>query len=184
MDHIFILLIIIHPQCYLYLHKVFIHCPCPLLLCGKIHFHRWKVNVLFLWAFSKAIISALCSYLLFCASLGSVFTSFLLLSFSWRLRILTGYAQGKWEHLTLKCRTLLKIFCPVFRALVKFNKVQLCRTNPHPARKSALQQKSWGLTAEPIVWYDHSIVIRIVIRNRCFRHNCVPHSFYASFGFS
>ena len=159
LDHIFILLIIIHPQCYLYLHKVFIHCPCPLLLCGKIHFHRWKVNVLFLWAFSKAIISALCSYLLFCASIGSVFTSFLLLSFFWRLRILTAYAQGKWEHLTLKCRTLLKIFCPVFRALVKFNKVQLCRTNPHPARKSALQQKSWGLTAEPIVWYDHSIVI-------------------------
>ena len=113
LDHLFILLIIIHPQCYLCLHKVFIHCPCPLLLCGKIHFHRWKVNVLFLWAFSKAIISALCSYLLFCASIGSVFTSFLLLSFSWRLRILTGYAQGKWEHLILKCRRLLKIFCPV-----------------------------------------------------------------------
>ena len=54
LDHIFILLIIIiHPRCYLYLHKVFIHCPCPLLLCGKIHFHRWKVNVLFLWAFKQ-----------------------------------------------------------------------------------------------------------------------------------
>ena len=136
LDHIFILLIIIiHPRCYLYLHKVFIHCPCPLLLCGKIHFHRWKVNVLFLWAFSKAIISALCSYLLFCASIGSVFTSFLLLSFSWRLRILTGYAQGKWEHSIIKCRTLLKIFCPVFRALVKFNKVQL---GMPPFQKSAV----------------------------------------------
>ena len=70
----------------------------------------WKVNVLFLWAFLKAIISALCSHLLFCASIGSVFISFLLSSFSWRLRILTGYAQGKWEHSVLKCRRLLNIF--------------------------------------------------------------------------
>ena len=75
-------------------------------------------------------------------------------------------------------------FLSSFWALVKFNKVQLCRTTPHPAGKSALQQKSWGLTAEPIVWYDHSIVIRIVIRKRCFRHNREPHTFYASFGFS
>ena len=50
-------------------------------------------------------------------------------------------------------------FLSSFWALVKFNEVQLCRTNPHPARKSALKQKSWWLTAEPIVWYDHSIVI-------------------------
>ena len=38
---------------------------------------------------------------------------FLLLSFSWRLRILTGYAQGKWEHSIHKCRRLLNFFCPV-----------------------------------------------------------------------